>query len=110
VRAILPAAATFLVVSLAWVPFRAPDALTAWVYMTNLFAGSGSASLTLTPWVWLAFLGFVVDHGIGFLMEHRPALVVRATAPLRGATAFALTVMLWQAAPQASRDFIYFRF
>lgn len=101
---------TSLLVTLAWLLFRAPDFGSAWVFLRGMLGAGGAGSLDLPPVVGLAAAGFVIDHVAGYVLEHRPETVRQISAPIRGLAYAALLVLLWHGLPEHAHQFIYFQF
>lgn len=104
-------ACTFLIVTLGWIPFRAPDFAASMATFRALLAGGGSAFALAHPAIWLVplvTLAFcLLDRGRRF----QDWLVERASLPVAaGVGALALLVLEFFAQVDAQVPFIYFQF
>jgi D-alanyl-lipoteichoic acid acyltransferase DltB (MBOAT superfamily) len=102
--------ATFQLVCLGWVFFRADSLGTAWTLLTRMFTAFGPAPL-VTPLVLLVIAGMLA---VQFLPREVPARVMDGFSQLRpaaqgvllGGVLFGITAL----GPQGVAPFIYFRF
>ncbi len=101
---------TYLLVTLAWLLFRAPDFTSAWVFLRGMFGGAGGSGIELPVVVYVAAAGFIIDHVAGYLLERKPETPQRLPAPVRGLAYAGLLVLLWHGMPDHANQFIYFRF
>ncbi|MCE7950618.1 MAG: MBOAT family protein [Xanthomonadales bacterium PRO7] len=99
---------TLLLVSLAWIWFRAADAGTAWQATTRLAAASTAGPSTEQ---WLALVAFAVVTAVHWLMRERDLKSVseRIPAPLLGALLGAMLALI-VLSPGDNHAFIYFQF
>jgi D-alanyl-lipoteichoic acid acyltransferase DltB (MBOAT superfamily) len=103
-------AATFLFVTLAWIPFRAPDLSTAWAFTQRLVAPGPSTLLSI------GVLVMVVGVLLSQLVPERPLDAVRdwlsGLRPVLLGSGLAVTIALVAASvpSNAVPPFIYFRF
>ncbi|GAA5218538.1 MBOAT family protein [Corallincola platygyrae] len=107
-------AITQLAVMLLWVVFRSDSMVSAVDFYTGLFVVQQGAVLALPAIVWLAFVAFLIEHGVGWSQEHssdksdnvsaRPVMWVRAGVYV------AMMVALTHGMPSGQTPFIYFQF
>lgn len=99
---------TLLLVTLAWIWFRAADAGTAWQATTRLVAASATGPSTEQ---WLALAAFAVVTAVHWLMRERDLKVEaeRIPAPLLGALLGAMLALI-VLSPGDNHAFIYFQF
>ncbi|MBS0486734.1 MAG: MBOAT family protein [Proteobacteria bacterium] len=99
---------TLLLVTLAWIWFRAADAGTAWQATTRLVATSAEGPSTEQ---WLAIAAFVVVTAVHWLMRERDlkSESARIPAPLLGVLLGAMLALI-VLSPGDNHAFIYFQF
>jgi len=104
-------AATFVVVMLLWIPFRAPDAEAAWALLASLLRIEGEAPAALTA----SALGLLAI-GLGLNLtppgaRDRTALALaRAPAAAQAAALAAGAALCFALAQEGVAPFIYFQF
>lgn len=100
---------TTTLVCLAWIPFRAPNFETAWLYFRHL-TGTPGERIVVSGLIAAAFAAFVVDHVFGWMSEHRERWLRAIPAPAWGVGYAALVILLLHAVPRQPAPFIYFQF
>jgi alginate O-acetyltransferase complex protein AlgI len=105
------ALATFLVVSLTWIPFRAPDLQVA----THLFAGlarSGSDSVLYAPEVFLVIAVMLCTFYWQLILRDSSLeqVFARLWNPARAAMLAGCLVALYLVSGGSGRAFIYYQF
>ncbi|MHB8448280.1 MAG: MBOAT family O-acyltransferase [Rudaea sp.] len=99
---------TLLLVSLAWIWFRAPDAATAWQATSRLAAVSAPGA---SAEQWLAVAAFAAVIAVHWLMRERDlkTVALRMPAALLGALLGAMLALI-ALSPGDNHAFIYFQF
>ncbi|MFO0906703.1 MAG: MBOAT family protein [Pirellulales bacterium] len=107
----LRVAATFFVICLTWVLFRASSFETAWEVYERMFVPSWGKGAPLSTIAVVLMWGFVA---IGHLWPSLPSVrrlpVERWPAPVQGLAYAAIAVVLLVLAPEGGSPFIYFQF
>jgi alginate O-acetyltransferase complex protein AlgI len=94
----------------SWLLFRAGNLDELLVYLKGMFHSTGSTALDLPFLAWLALGSIIVDHIVGWLLEHRPEIPERVPVYARALAYAALIIFLFHARPEQVSQFIYFRF
>ena len=103
--------ATFHVVCLAWVFFRAETFHVAWVILTRLFVGWGSPTPLITGGVVLAIAFGIAMQYIPSNVIDRAQVVFSRLSPVQMGIAMAVALLFIDAlGPQGVAPFIYFAF
>ena len=101
--------ATFLLVCLAWIFFRATTFGDAWTVLTNFVTLSGDGSAEVSRWIIVYLIASAILHTMAWKKLLQPRIDAlsdeRLGAALGIGTAVALTLL-----PVASAPFIYFQF
>ena len=105
-------ALTLLFVMLLWIPFRAPDFITAYLYLSGLFGPSG-AVIWVPPTVLLLIAIVIGWHLLWLGARLRGRTLYPVTKPWRAVPAamlFTVLLALILFAPIGTTPFIYFQF
>jgi alginate O-acetyltransferase complex protein AlgI len=103
--------ATFHVVCLAWVFFRAETFHVAWVVLTRLFVGWGSPAPLITGGVVLAIAFGIGMQFVPSNVIDRAQVVFSRLSPVQMGIAMAVALVFIDAlGPQGVAPFIYFAF
>jgi alginate O-acetyltransferase complex protein AlgI len=109
IRGIAGWAATFVGVVFAWILFRAASFTVASEFISGLWGRSGE-SIHVSSIVMFSMAAVVVDHAVGWILEHRPDLAARPGPIVRAAYLVFLVVFAYHAMPREANPFIYFQF
>jgi Na+/proline symporter len=101
---------TQLLVSFAWVLFRAKDIESAALYFKGLFGSAGQKTIAISSLIACCFAAVIVDHVFGWLDEHKPELVTKIGTNVEAVIYTILIIFLFHALPEKSNPFIYFQF
>jgi len=111
IRRVLSILATFHLVCLAWIFFRAPTFPVAWAYLRGIFTLQPGAVPSTWLFAALIYIPFLLLLDIPSVVRRDEQPIPRAwPAPLRGASyGLMVAICLWIGAPNGA-PFIYFQF
>jgi alginate O-acetyltransferase complex protein AlgI len=95
---------------LSWVLFRSATFGSCLLYLRGLVSSNGTEAVHITLPVIIAFSSFAVDHVAGWILEHRPPAVTRLPVLAVAAAYVVLLLVLFNARPEQTSQFIYFQF